>query len=221
MSGAPSSTPDTSSLSVLDTFGLGVATGGDLGYYGETTVKNVGPFRLYVSPDPKAKFLGYPLTSGGVGYTPPVYPAAFVSMGFEFAVASIETGIPYQALAQGYNCSSDCSAGPVGDVSAIYQDLAFSANITSLPTDQQVENVASSFFYTSAMLGDTSKNIWLDESAMNTFANAKNGTLSTSGRRPIVSFYSPKTVYPGEAFWNTTKGIGFGSANLFDTDRNI
>ena len=53
ISGAPSSTPDTSTLSVLDTFGKGVATGGQLGTYGQTNFENIGPFRIYVSPHPK------------------------------------------------------------------------------------------------------------------------------------------------------------------------
>jgi hypothetical protein len=222
LSGAPSSTPDTSSLSVLDSFGHGTPTGGEAGYYSENSFRNVGPFRLYVSPSPKAKFLGFPENSGGVRYTPPVNPLPFVSMGYNFdAAATLKTGVPYQALAQGYNCSGDCSASPVGTVSAIYQDLGFSSYVESLPLINREENVASSFFYTSAMLADTSKNIWLDESAMNTFANAKNGTLNTSGRRAIFSFFSPKTVYPGEATWIHDAGVGFGSANLFDTDRNI
>ena len=50
--GAPSSTPDTSSLSVLDSFGQG-------GPYGKSTWENQGAFRLFVSPVGPAKMVGY------------------------------------------------------------------------------------------------------------------------------------------------------------------
>jgi len=229
-SGAPSSTPDTSSLSILDSFGPGVDTDGTLGIYGKTYPENIGPFRIYVSPHPKAKFLGYPISPTTGAYIPPVYPAAFVSMGFNFTeTAILYKGAPYQLFAQGYNPSGDCSAtntqGPnYTNPSAIYEDLGFSAYITSLPLDQQVENVASSFYYTSAMLPyDTENRIWLDESAMNTFANAKNGTLNTSGRKKIFGYYKATTDYPGEADWNGDSGFGkgFGTANLFDLDRDL
>tara|TARA_R110000782_G_scaffold102791_4_gene190153 strand:+ start:27609 stop:31043 length:3435 start_codon:yes stop_codon:yes gene_type:complete len=220
--GAPSSTPDTSSLSVLDTFGKGAPAGGEHGYYGESTHRNVGPFRIYVSPSPKASYLGFPESPTGGRYISPQYPNAFESMGFEFTdKATLKTGVPQQLFAQGYNPSGDCSASPVWSASAVYQDLGFSSYVESLPIINQEQNVASSFYYTADMLGDTAKNIWLDESAMNTFANAKNGTLSTSGRKAIFSFFSHKTVHPGEAAWNHDEGVGFGSASLFDTDRNI
>ena len=68
---------------------------------------------------------------------------------------------------------------------------------------------------------DSETKIWLDDSAMNTFANAKNGTLNTSGRKKIFSYYKAINVYPGEGFWNTTVGQGFRSANLFDLDREL
>ena len=235
LSGAPSSTVDTSNASIFDSFGLGVDTKGDLGYYGKTEHQNIGPFRIYVSPDPKAKFLGYPRVAGagGAGF----YPGGgvpnvdnFTSMGFGWSqTATLVKGPPYQLFAQGYATSSDCSAinnqGPnYTNASAIYQDLGFSGYITSLPADQQTLNCASSFFYVSAMIpGNPRARIWLDESAMNTFANAKNGTLGTSGRKKIFSYYKAITEYPGEAFVDAdaSSGIGFGTANLFDLDREL
>jgi hypothetical protein len=51
-SGAPSGTPDTGSISVLDSFGMG-------GTYGKSTWENQGAFRLFVSPIGPAKFIGY------------------------------------------------------------------------------------------------------------------------------------------------------------------
>ena len=227
LSGAPSSTVDSSSASVLDSFGLGVETNGELGYYGKTTHQNIGPFRIYVSVDPKANYLGYP-KAGSNTYAPPVNPAAFVSMGYNFPdSATLITGPPKQLYAQGYDPSGDCSAiNNVGDnwtnASSIYQDLGFSGYIETLPLDQQGENVASSFYYASEMItGDPQANIWLDESAMNTFANAKNGTLGTSGRKKLFSYY--KAIYSdtGEGFTFPSRAAGIGSINLFDLDRYL
>ena len=237
LSGAPSSTPDTSGASVLDSYGLGVQTGGELGYYGKTEPENIGPFRIYVSPAARAKYLGYP-DNAGVAYVPPVPPAAFVSMGFNFSnQATLKRGAPYQILAQGYNTSGDCSAinnmgKTYNNPSAIYQELGFSAHIMELPLDQRVENVASSFFYAKDMLpNDSEHKIWLDESAANTFANAKNGLLGTSNRKKIFSVYrsyfnnanQPSFNLKGESFYGgaTDHARGIGSANLFDLDRYL
>ena len=220
LSGAPSSTPTTSGLSVLDSFGKGVASVGEVGFYGKTDFENVGPFRLYVSPHPKAKFLGYPRNATGF-FAPATPPAAFYSMGFDFIATALDIGAPYQVIAQGYNPSGDCSASYVETVSSIYNDLAFSDYILTLPAPQQIQNDASSFFYTSAMLEAGENNIWLDESGMNLFANAKNGTLSSSGRKKFVNYYAAATDYPGEAWWRTDVGKGIGSINLFDLERNL
>jgi len=233
-SGAPSSTPDTSSLSVLDTFGRGWNAGDPVGTYGASYAENIGPFRLYVSPSPKAKFLGYPYDSAGRPFIPYTgnYPVGIVSsMGYNFdEAATLKQGAPYQIIAQGYNPSGDCSAinnqGPnYTNVSAIYQDLGFSAYGNKLPAAvQAVPNVASSFYYAADMLPyDNEHRILLDESGMNTFANAKNGTLGTSGRKKICSFYQSTIKYPGEAFIgeDAGHGLGFGSANLFDLDREL
>ena len=226
LSGAPSSTVNTSSASVLDSFGLGTDTGGELGYYGKTTRQNIGPFRIYVGVDPKANFLGYPSKNGT--YSPPPYGTAYNSMGFNFPNdATLITGPPKQLFAQGYSPSGDCSAiNNQGDTflnaSAIFQDLGFSGYITSLPLAEQIENVASSFFYPKDMLpSDSAANIWLDESAMNTFANAKNGTLGTSGRKKIFSYYKAITDAQGEGFFYPTRADGIGSINLFDLDRYL
>jgi len=224
LSGAPISTNDTSSLSVLDSFGSGKDTGTGVGFYGKTLPENIGPFRIYISPTAKAKFLGYPKSAGGF------YNAdSGISMGFNFAPeATLETGPPYQVIAQGYNPSGDCSATTnatnFSNVSSVYQDLGFSGYITTLPAEQQVTNDSSSFFYTDSMIAtNTQDNIWLDKSAINTFANAKNGTLGTSGRKKIFNYYEATVNYPGESFWEHPAGlgIGFGSASLFDLNRHL
>ena len=236
LSAAPSSTADTSSLSILDSFGSGVPTGAGLGYYGKgyggwtpsIGPENIGPFRLYVSTDAIAKFLAYPVGPDGS-----FYPSGTGdSMGFNFpdtATLYGHYGTPSQLFAQGYATSSDCSATNNQGLSylnpsTVYQDLGFSGHIVGLPVDQQGTNPASSFFYTSAMLpNDSASRIWLDESAINTFANAKNGLLATSGRKKIFSYYNATTAYPGEGFVTTPtgKGRGLRSTNLFDLDRDL
>jgi len=230
LSGAPSSTPNTSGLSILDSFGLGFETSGGNGYYGKVSPENIGPFRLYVSPHPKAKFLGYPNSTEQGFYMPALPGQTPTSLGFEFPNdATLYKGVPYQVFAQGYATSGDCSAinnqgANYTNPSSIYPDLGASGYILGLPTDQQGTNDASSFYYTSAMLPyDTENRIWLDESAMNTFANAKNGTLGTSGRKKICGYYKSTTDYPGEAFWDADSGYGkgLGSVNLFDLDRDL
>jgi len=149
-------------------------------------------------------------------------------MGYTFPDrATLLTGPPKQLYAQGYATSGDVSAintqGPnYYNPSAMYPDLGGSGYIATLPLDQQVENVVSSFFYTKDMIPtDTAANIWLDESAMNTFANAKNGTLGTSDRKKIFSYYKAITDSTGEGFFDATQGHGIGSVNLFDLDRYL
>ena len=236
LSGAPTTTPDTSSFSVLDTFGKGIYCSGSLVTYGASSFENLGPFRIYVSPDPITKFLGYVRCPAGSGektyYNPTVSSnnawTGFTSMG-RLMQAGLElvSGAPYQILAQGYNTSSSCSAlnsqGPTYlNPSSIYKELGFDGYLGTLPgAGNRTENDASAFFYTSSVLEDSSHRILLDESAMNTFANAKNGTAGTSGRQKIVGYYKAVTDYPGEGFWNGNKGVGFRSANIFDLDREV
>ena len=235
--GAPSSTPNTSSLSILDSFGLGANPGAAYGYVGKTDPENMGPFRIYVSPHPKAKFLGFPRNGAGWYFNPEQSIGSHprCSMGYDFngkfPESELITGAPYQLFSQGYAASSDCSALNYSGVypelwqnpSSIYEDLGFSGYVQSLPNDwDRAHYDGSSFFYTSAMLPyDTENRIWLDESAMNTFANAKNGTLNTSGRKKIVGYYRATTDYPGEADATTDQGLGIGSVNLFDLDRDL
>lgn len=168
-SSAPSSTPDTGVLSVLDSYGAS----------GSTVGTNYGPFRIYVSVDGPAKFLNY-FTSAGL-----IYNSA------------------YQAWAQGYNPSGPVSAAP--QVSSFYSNLNGSA-----------------FPYTSAMIDPGYKSrIRLDESAANSFANARNGALAKSGRVPFCTIYRSGNTEGSEGFSTSATGHGAGllSVNIFDLSR--
>jgi len=196
LTGAPGSTPNTGTLSVLDSFGL---SAGDYAGYGKDTFDNRGPFRLYFSPKDPAKWLGYP------------------------AGSEIEHGTPYQLWAQGYNPSGDVSStasGPASDWSStgeVYRELH--------PEFKEVSGTgsdASSFFYTSSFLDPGYVHrIRLDDSAINIFANAKNATIGESGRPKLVTYYRA-IVSPQGASWDADSvghGLGFRSASEFDLDR--
>lgn len=173
-SGAPSGTPDTSTLSVLD-------------YYGASSTraaKNYGPFRMYFSPHTQAKMLGYVSGAGTGG-------AAYY-------------GAPYQMLAQGYNPSANLIGSSAFD--AIYSGISTSA-----------------FYYVSAMVDSSYKNrIRLDESAADSFANAKHNAIAKSGRVALVTIYR-STSSPGGQGHDADlggHGKGFKSAEIFDLRRD-
>lgn len=173
-SGAPMSTPDSSSLSVLDSYGMG-------GVSGQASFLNKGVFRIYMSPQGPAKFLFPSGSPQGFGMVP-------------------------QILAQGYNPSSNCSAS-VSQLSATYLELV----------------PANKFYYVSSMLPDSYRGrIVLDESAANTFANAKNATLGTSGRLKLVTVYRAGTEAGGEGYTASATGYGLGykSSTIFDLLRD-
>lgn len=172
-SGAPSSTPNTSSLSVLDFYGAS----------GTRAAANYGPFRLYFSPHTQAKMLGYVSGTGAGG-------AAYY-------------GAPYQMLAQGYNPSGNLIGSSAFD--AIYSGISTSA-----------------FYYVSAMLDPGYRNrVRLDESAADTFANARHNALGRSGRIPLVTIYRSLTTPGGQQYDADLAGYGkgFKSAELFDLRR--
>jgi stage V sporulation protein SpoVS len=173
-SGAPSSTPDTSTLSVLDFYGVSSSRAG----------KNYGPFRLYFSPHSQAKMLGY-VSGTGAGQ------AAFY-------------GAPYQMLAQGYNPSGNLIGASAFD--AIYSGISTSA-----------------FYYVSAMVDASYKNrVRLDESAADSFANAKHNAIAKSGRHALVTIYRSTSTAGGQGYDSNVAGYGkgFKSAEIFDLRRD-
>jgi len=240
VSGAPSSTPDTSTISVLDSFGASGTTQGPdnlqagcaRGVYGKNGFQNRGPFRLFFSPRGPSKLLAYTISGEGDFQT-------------------LNYGAPYQTLAQGYNLSGDVSAfgfdlsTTTGESAwglshtAIYQNL-YPANkglhgtFAGAPSgpggggaryggDYTRNSAASSFFYPSEVLDPGYKHrIILDDAAMNTFANAKNATTGTSGRPVLVTYYRALKTAQGEGYDSNVVGfgIGFMSAGEFDLRRD-
>lgn len=213
--GAPSSTPHSKYLSVLDSFGqvisVPAATYPGLNMvsnnYGKSNRQNRGPFRIYFSPASEAKFLGY-VKSGAVVY-----------------------GEPYQQIAQNYNPSGNCSSTVSGTGLGAPQFLTNSDIYVSLYPEFKTSGAyvagnlgdASAFFYTSAFLDPGYKyRIQLDDAGINTFANAKNSVIGGSGRPQLISYLREIIVPQGEGYDAdfTPNGMGFLSASRFDLSEN-
>ena len=233
LSAAPSATLNTGRLSILDSFGKHPgfpALNGVSAMEARSTFDNRGPFRIYFSVDPVAKFLGY--TRGGDSRFPGSYQASSnLDAGYVWNTpgnptpSAVELGEPYQELSQGYNPSRDCSTPHPHAVSAIHNQLGFQTAAAA-----GGEPLSTTFFYASGMLDDSYvSRIWLDDSAMNTFANAKNATKGTSGRPKLVSYYRAITSQYGSSYtgdggntdgYRTGYGLGFRSSNIFDFNRD-
>ena len=241
-SGAPAGTPDTGVLSVLDTYGAGsgvftpqpgisihepfdrfypynasdagiheeIADGGLVvssttsNYlYGASALgvqANQGVFRLYFSVAPEAKYLTH--------------------------ADSDEVGIPYQLFAQGYNCSGNLSAINLDGVADSLAVSALAQNLLKFSDDTDGDSIpdalaTSGFYYCKDFVEDDPTQCTLDESASDTFANAKNCALGTSGRPKKVTIYRSRLstdrssdAYPGDAI------AGVHSVNVFDLERD-
>lgn len=188
--GAPSSTPDTSSLSVLDFYGLGLDNvwplpNGTKTRYGFSVPQNQGPFRIYVGVDSAANTLQQ---DGYLGYA-------------------------RQLFAQGYNTSGNLSA--IDSASSVYGKVIRETDDGGL--------AVSGYYYANEFVNIDPNCILLDESAANTFANAKNGAMGTSNRPQICTIYSSKIDSTGESKSSSTthEGSGFRSSNIFDINSDI
>jgi len=247
--GALSSTPNTSALSVCDTFGLGVQISGTLGgptgpgavvdahvsalnyatanrkdVFGYLTPQNKGPFRLYFSPNPAMVYLGY--CSGMDGVTN--------ESAEDLGLWTSKDSRPTQHIAQGYSLS-----GMVGVPSGILEqeegiDASAMHNIllnVVRSEDHGGEKpsapfmAASGYYYPSAMLlGGGGIQAYLDESAADVWANAKHCASSPlSGRgSPLVAIYRSQTNKGGVAATSPSPyGAGIKSTSIYDSRRDL
>ena len=221
---AGSATPDTSTVSICDLFGLGVnvsshyisynqsginkAITGSTNGFGQLTYQNKGPFRLMFSVNPAVKYLSY--LSGMDG---------------ALHLWAEDDTRPMQHMAQGYSLS-----GAVGVPASLLSVSDIHTNLiqTHAHLDQKAE--VSGFYYPSAMMdSNRGTNVYLDETAANIFANAKNcAHKPIAGRaNPNVVIYKSITTEGGEgspgAFVSNTLHVGKGlrSINIFDIRRSI
>jgi len=179
-SGLPSTTPDTSSASILDYFGAAAVSANP---FGKTSAQNWGPFRIYFSINPAVNTLT-DLTSNTYKVVPQIY-------------------------AQGYQPSSSlvCSGT---EASALFPSL--------LQRNTSNQIVASGYYYGNTMTSPAGyTRVILDESAAETFANAKHASVGKSGNAKLVSIYYPyNSVVLGSSYTDT----GVKSPNTFDLQRD-
>ena len=209
--------PDVSTLSVLDFFGSGVQCSavfsekfqginsfrsGDTSYFGLQTPENRGPFRLYFSVNPAAKDL---------------YFASGINQ--EFPLDALEDNRPYQLLSQGYFLSGTCS-GYESVASGIHLDLF---TVSGNASDPSATFAVSGYYHPSSFVDSSyAQRVLLDESASNTFANAKHCSVELLGRPRLVTIYRATTTPEGESASPVTDGFGrgFKSSNIFDLKRD-
>tara|TARA_R100000951_G_scaffold65649_2_gene55388 strand:- start:7850 stop:11257 length:3408 start_codon:yes stop_codon:yes gene_type:complete len=234
--GAPSGTPDTGTLSILDAFGAGSAVwmipkgvdvnsdfdrfapipdtitveearqlgGAGINVSGTETYtfgvsgayNNRGPFRIYWSPKASAKLL-----AGGPDLS--------------------SLGEAYQIFAQGYNCSAPLSAlAPSGEINA----SGYAPDLLKLSYDSDGDGVpdslwTSGFYYCAEIIEENPTQCVLEESAADTFANARNASVGLAGRPRKTTIYKADLSRASEFYQGDTI-TGFRSATVFDLSRD-
>lgn len=91
LSGAPAGTPDTGSVSILDTYGRATNH-----LYGNSSATNQGPFRLYFSVNPAINWAKSNSTTGIDGFIPQIYAQGYQfsgNMNFPGSVTSVYKSI--------------------------------------------------------------------------------------------------------------------------------
>lgn len=234
--GAPSGTPDTGTISILDAFGAGSSvwmvpkgvdvntsfdrfapvpqaitqeeieqlagaginvSGTQLYTFGVSEAyNNRGPFRIYWSPKASTKLL-----AGGPDLS--------------------ALGPAYQIFAQGYNCSAPLSAlPPEGYINA----SGYAPDLLKLSYDSDGDGIADSlwtsgFYYCAEIIEENPTQCVLEESAADTFANARNASVGLAGRPKKTTIYKADQSRASETYQGD--GItGFKSATVFDLSRD-
>lgn len=181
-SAAPLTTPNTSSVSILDLYGRSTNH-----RYSNPSALNQGPFRLYFSVDPAVNW-ALNTSLQGSGYAAQVY-----SQGYQFSGNLVFPGT----------------------VSSAYKSIIKESG-SSL--------VVSGFYYANELLeSPDAVRALLDDSAANTFANAKHNSVGKSNLGKVVSIYYPYTgVYGGDSAGSQYKDAGRGvkSVNTFDLEKS-
>lgn len=245
-SGAPAGTPDTGTLSILDAFGQGSAvwhptsgtdfnqpfdrfypvsgamntetasalseagvnvSGTPVGFFGVSGgYNNRGWFRIYWSTKPSARLLANNLSGFTQG---------------EGGIFSGVIGAANQIFAQGYNNSGSLSAlPPTGEANA----SSVAPDLLKLSRDTTVANIndaywTSGFYYCSEFVEENPTQCMLDESAADTFANARNASIGLAGRPRKTTIYKAGTDRTTESYQGDTIG-GLKSTNVFDLSRD-
>lgn len=210
ISGLPLLTSHTGSLSVLDYFGKSLKNP-----FGKKTQQNYGPFRLYFSVNPAVNILTN-INEVTYGAIPQIYAQGYQPSSSMMASGSVSSLYPilYQVSGRAYNYNLPLvSYDPYG--------LAY---LEQIPTIVSANLVPSGYYYGSQMMandGFIAAN--LDESAAETFANAKHCAVGKSGNAKLVSIFLPyNNAVGGDSAGNLykLKGKGIKSINNFDLERD-
>jgi hypothetical protein len=222
---APSSTPDTSSLSVLDYYGrANNETGGTadpVNPFGFASHQNRGAFRLFFSTDPVTNW-----------FQPSADPGGGAGIGPD----ATQTGVARQIYSQGYQPSSTLIANNTAqfDASGEYRSVLKFEKPEELsqfgPDGSPGVRLArgpihaSGYYYANEMVYNPNTiKANLDESAANLFANAKHNTVGKSNLAKVVSIYFPYVDTPigGDSSPEAVgKPLGLASVNNFDLEKN-
>lgn len=245
--GAPSSTPDTGSLSILDAFGAGssvliIPSGVDYNTPFDRFQKITGSETASEIAAIQEAGINYSGTNTYHWGTPVgtaknqgpfrIYwspkPSARVLMtdvsGFYQGADNPATfsgivGPAYQLFAQGYNCSAPVSAVPAtGESNA----SSVYPDLLKLQTDSNTL-WTSGYYYCSEMVEDNPNQCILDESSARTFANSQHASLGLGGTSKKVTIYRSRGTSDtgSESFEYTNPGpVGFKSASIFDLSRD-
>ena len=213
--------PDTSTLSVLDFFGSGLLVSGGtftegltedsdnlrlksgwsklrhggVNRYGCSSFENAGLFRLYFDTESHAKNLAYVYGVGG-----------------SYGVAVSADGRPWQTMAQGYMLSGACSSVDISNPISIVDSYIHAYEYDS-------NNLQASGYYHTKDAVKTDCNILLDESAANTFANAKHCSMVLSERPKLVDIYKSTRTKSGDFFNSALSGAGIRTQRIYDPRR--
>lgn len=190
----PSGTPDTSSLAILDYFGSGYNNCLPIPPNGTSVTGQFGEDDF----ENKGPFRLY------------LSPDPIVNILTD--ATNTHWGLANQLYSQGYHPSGNMTA--VADLSSTFGDLVRWDSTNNLTTER--------FYYASSIMQGGTVNIFLDESAANTFANAKHLAVGKSGLAKKVNIFYPYTAVPeGDSAEDSTKGLGKGyrSSSQFDLER--
>jgi hypothetical protein len=198
----PANTPDTGPVAILDYFGR--VPPDSYGFplanvYGKTSQRNYGPFRLYFGVNPAVNTL-----------TNTVHTTF---------------GAPAQVYAQGYQFSSHLMAsadpGLSAVVSALYPML-HTSTITIWDGFYRIKVDGSGYYYGKDMIGNPNIQAYLDQSAAETFANAKHCAVGKSNMAKKVQIHLPlNNSFIGDSADTGYKDLGRGikSINTFDLEK--
>lgn len=243
----PYNTPDTGAFSVLDHYGKGdelhlsatqlsgiepystiiadvpadiqnfILSGIKLNY-GYITPQNLGPFRLYFAVDPAVNKLQV-ATNGYYGASSHAVFSGVLATGGEGYL-----GPARQLMSQGYSLSGNVSGLSVSGDPWWDSLKQFTGDRHSAAASGYCPSAwaPSGYYYTKDFVAPAFTRVFLDESASNLFANAKNASIGKSNRPKLVTIFDSRRIESGDDMSvssNYSGGGGLHSLASFDLNK--